>query len=86
MFMTAQLVFVILMLAAEKSRDTFIAPVRIGLALFTAELTGGLSFRNRVKCLMLTLVLSVYFTGRYCMLSNAGSLSIYHCANGPPTA
>lgn len=40
MFMTAQLVFVILMLAAEKSRDTFIAPIGIGLALFIAELTG----------------------------------------------
>ncbi|KAG8163549.1 hypothetical protein KVR01_006846 [Diaporthe batatas] len=40
MFMTAQLVFVILMLAAEKSRDTFIAPLGIGLALFMAELTG----------------------------------------------
>ncbi|KAI7780652.1 Aquaporin-1 [Diaporthe eres] len=39
MVMTAQLVFVILMLAAEKSRDTFIAPVGIGLALFSAELT-----------------------------------------------
>lgn len=40
MFMTAQLVFVILMLAAEKSKDTFIAPIGIGLALFIAELTG----------------------------------------------
>lgn len=40
MFMTAQLVFVILMLAAEKSKDTFIAPVGIGLSLFLAELTG----------------------------------------------
>ncbi|KAK2602883.1 hypothetical protein N8I77_009385 [Diaporthe amygdali] len=40
MFMTAQLIFVILMLAAEKSKDTFIAPVGIGLALFICELTG----------------------------------------------
>ncbi|PVI05672.1 aquaporin [Periconia macrospinosa] len=34
MFMTAELVFVVLMLAAEKSKDTFIAPIGIGLALF----------------------------------------------------
>ncbi|KAI7775769.1 hypothetical protein LA080_006401 [Diaporthe eres] len=39
MFMTAELVFVILMLAAEKSKDTFLAPVGIGLALFICELT-----------------------------------------------
>ncbi|KAH7392948.1 aquaporin-like protein [Pyrenochaeta sp. MPI-SDFR-AT-0127] len=31
MFMTAELVFVVLMLAAEKSKDIFIAPVGIGL-------------------------------------------------------
>ena len=30
----------VLMLAAEKSRDTFLAPVGIGLALFAAELVG----------------------------------------------
>lgn len=46
MFMTAQLVFVILMLAAEKSRDTFIAPLGIGLALFMAELTGRIDLCN----------------------------------------
>lgn len=40
MFMTAELVFVVLMLAVEKSRDTFIAPVGIGLALLVAELAG----------------------------------------------
>ncbi|KAI9870583.1 MAG: hypothetical protein M1823_008696, partial [Watsoniomyces obsoletus] len=38
MFLTALLVFVILMLAAEKHQATFIAPVGIGLALFVAEL------------------------------------------------
>ena len=42
MFMTAELVFVVLMLAAEKSKDTFIAPVGIGLALFVAMM-GGMS-------------------------------------------
>jgi len=39
-FMTAELMFVILMLAAEKSKDTFIAPVGIGLALFVAMMGG----------------------------------------------
>ncbi|KAI0025145.1 aquaporin-like protein [Xylariomycetidae sp. FL0641] len=40
MFFTAYLVFVVLMLAAEKSSDTFLAPVGIGLALFVAEIPG----------------------------------------------
>ena len=40
MFLTALLVFVILMLAAEKHNATFIAPIGIGLALFVAELAG----------------------------------------------
>ncbi|KAL8697191.1 MAG: hypothetical protein Q9224_002434 [Gallowayella concinna] len=40
MFLTAQLVFTILMLAAEKHKATFIAPVGIGLSLFIAELAG----------------------------------------------
>ncbi|MCJ1300941.1 hypothetical protein MMC08_003740 [Hypocenomyce scalaris] len=39
MFCTALLVFTVLMLAAEKWKATFIAPVGIGLALFVAELT-----------------------------------------------
>jgi aquaporin rerated protein, other eukaryote len=40
MFLTSQLVITVLMLAAEKTKATFIAPVGIGLALFIAELTG----------------------------------------------
>ncbi|TVY71202.1 Aquaporin-1 [Lachnellula suecica] len=40
MFLTAELVFTIFMLAAEKHKSTFIAPVGIGLSLFIAELTG----------------------------------------------
>lgn len=40
MFLTALLVFTIFMLAAEKHRATFIAPVGIGLALFIAHLAG----------------------------------------------
>ncbi|KAF2032376.1 aquaporin [Setomelanomma holmii] len=40
MFLTAQLVFTIFMLATEKHEGTFIAPVGIGLSLFVAELMG----------------------------------------------
>lgn len=40
MFFTSMFVFVILMLAVEKSKDTFMAPIGIGLALFVAELSG----------------------------------------------
>lgn len=40
MFLTTQLIFTIFMLAAEKHRATFIAPVGIGLSLFIAELMG----------------------------------------------
>lgn len=38
--LTFELVFTIFMLAAEKHRATFVAPVGIGLALFIAELSG----------------------------------------------
>lgn len=41
MFLTAELVFAIFMLAAEKHKGTFIAPIGIGLALFIAELGGS---------------------------------------------
>lgn len=40
MFLTCQLVLTVLMLAVEKSKDTFIAPIGIGLALFVAEMAG----------------------------------------------
>lgn len=42
MFLTTQLVFTIFMLAAEKHKSTFIAPIGIGLSLFIAELSGML--------------------------------------------
>ncbi|ORY56141.1 aquaporin [Pseudomassariella vexata] len=38
--LTAELVFTIFMLAKEKHRGTFMAPVGIGLALFIAEMVG----------------------------------------------
>ena len=44
MFLTAQLIFVILMLAAEKHRATFIAPIGIGLALFVSMLAGTFEY------------------------------------------
>ena len=40
MFLTAMLVLTVFMLAAEKHKGTFLAPIGIGLALFIAELTG----------------------------------------------
>ena len=40
MILIAELVFTIFMLAAEKHKGTFIAPVGIGLSLFIAELVG----------------------------------------------
>ncbi|KAM0713558.1 hypothetical protein Q7P37_010520 [Cladosporium fusiforme] len=40
MFLTAQLVIAIFLLAAEKHKGTFLAPVGIGLSLFIAELSG----------------------------------------------
>lgn len=42
MFLTSLLLFTIHMLAAEKTKATFIAPIGIGLALFVAELAGVL--------------------------------------------
>ncbi|KAF5497222.1 aquaporin [Colletotrichum chrysophilum] len=40
LILTAQLVFVILMLAVEKHRSTFLAPVGIGVSFFLSELVG----------------------------------------------
>lgn len=44
MFLTAELLITVLMLAAEKSKATYLAPIGIGLSLFVAELTGMPSF------------------------------------------
>lgn len=40
MFLTAELVFTVFMLAAEKHRATFLAPIGIGLVFFVIELVG----------------------------------------------
>jgi len=39
-FLTAQLVFVIIMLAAVKHKSTYLAPVGIGLTFFVTEMIG----------------------------------------------
>ena len=51
MFLTAELVFTIFMLAAEKHKGTFLAPIGIGLALFVAELA-GVYFTGGKPCLI----------------------------------
>lgn len=43
MFFTSLLTFVVLMLAIEKSEDTFLAPIGIGLALFVSMISGMFS-------------------------------------------
>ncbi|GAB1312532.1 Aquaporin-1 [Madurella fahalii] len=40
MFLTAQLVFVIIMVAVEKHKSTYLAPLAIGIAFFLTELVG----------------------------------------------
>ncbi|KAL1613531.1 Aquaporin-1 [Neofusicoccum ribis] len=40
MFLTTELVFTVFMLAAEKHKATYLAPIGIGMALFVAELSG----------------------------------------------
>lgn len=63
MFLTAELVFTIFMLAAEKHKGTFIAPVGIGLSLFIAELSGQFSHPPTLCRPLLTLAAGVYYTG-----------------------
>ena len=47
MFLTAELVFVVIMLAAEKHKSTFLAPVGIGIAFFITQLCGRLAVSRR---------------------------------------
>lgn len=69
MFLTCELVFVILMMAVEKHRATFAAPVAIGLALFLAEMIGmsfpflPLSDFDRADADKSVNKTGVYFTG-----------------------
>ncbi|KAL8845270.1 MAG: hypothetical protein Q9176_000440 [Flavoplaca citrina] len=63
MFLTTQLVFTIFMLAAEKHKGTFIAPIGIGLSLFIAELTGVQEDPTMSVKHITDLRLGVYYTG-----------------------
>ncbi len=45
MFLTIQLVFVVFMLAVEKHRATFVAPLGVGLSLFITQMTGKLVYK-----------------------------------------
>jgi len=84
MFLTAEMVFVVLMLAMEKSKDTFLAPLGIGLALLVAELA-GMSLFPSFGCVgwlqkYLTNLIGVYYTG--CSVNPARSLG---CAVAGPS-
>jgi aquaporin rerated protein, other eukaryote len=48
MFLTAQLVFVIIMVAVEKHKATYLGPVAIGIAFFLAELVGMSKLDGRI--------------------------------------
>ena len=61
MILTAQLVFAIFMLAAEKHQGTFIAPVGIGLALFICELTGQWLIMRILRKTLISI--GVFWTG-----------------------
>lgn len=62
MFLTAELTLTVLMLAAEKSKDTYIAPIGIGLALFVAEIAGKYP-QSSIQDLAETDYPGVYYTG-----------------------
>lgn len=53
MFLTAQLVLVIIMLAVVKHKSTYLAPVGIGLAFFVAEMIGKSSISGICSSLLM---------------------------------
>jgi aquaporin related protein len=63
MFLTAELVFTIFMLAAEKHKANFIAPIGIGLALFIGELSGMLNHLFSFHIHTDNSTLGIYYTG-----------------------
>ncbi|KAK4972533.1 hypothetical protein LTR66_011317 [Elasticomyces elasticus] len=66
MFLTCELVLAVLILAAEKSKDTYIAPVGIGLALLLKLLVCPNRFAKRARHAAQTVdfwVAGVYYTG-----------------------
>lgn len=60
MFLTAQLVFVIIMLAAEKHKSTFLAPIGIGITFFLAELVGMSTLNAASEVCMADLIHKVF--------------------------
>ena len=72
MILTAQLVFTIFMLAAEKHQGNFIAPVGIGLSLFIAELVGESPTHLWVKTLHPS-----FATSNFAVLLHTPSSNIY---------
>ena len=54
MFLTALLVLTVLLLAAERHKSTFLAPIGVGLSLFVAEMAGNsyLSSFAKTTCLL----------------------------------
>lgn len=64
MLLTAELIFTILMLAVEKHRATFVAPLGIGMALFLGHIIGErLALYNVNVCTGTNLSVGVNFTG-----------------------
>lgn len=60
--LTSELVFAIFMLAKEKHKATFMAPIGIGLALFVAELV-GVYYTGGVRKPLTSIM---YFTNTHC--------------------
>jgi aquaporin related protein len=63
MFLTAQLVLVIIMLAVVKHKSTYLAPVGIGLAFFLCELVGMYLYLVAPISHKLTIFKGDYYTG-----------------------
>lgn len=63
MFLTSQLIFIIIMLAVVKHKGTFLAPVGIGLTFFVCELVG--TFKIYITKVSLRFVLSALELTRY---------------------
>ncbi|GMF72585.1 unnamed protein product [Aspergillus oryzae] len=64
MFLTAQLVFVIIMLAVVKHKSTFLAPVGIGLVFFVTEMIGKFILFRCHRTICLTRInVGDYYTG-----------------------
>lgn len=59
MFLTSQLIFIIIMLAVVKHKATFLAPVGIGLTFFVCELVGMFIIDRMKPWYILKLIISL---------------------------